>query len=135
MTLPAASLAGSNPGLGGPTDPVIFSAVQGRIALFTTDATTFNRFDPVSWGATNADGTLATPIAVWDLKIKSEPPDPIPVPNPGDPVPVQSESVVDPGNNPAAMNTLADPLGGGESIFNLKEKPIRHSAKKRREND
>jgi len=84
--------AGANP---------TFRATEGRLALFVLpDGVTYNQFDPLTWGATSADGTtLLEPIAVWDLKAP--------------------EDVVDPGNNPGAANTLADPLGGGPGIFNL----------------
>lgn len=90
--LSGTTTAGANP---------TFRATEGRLALFVLpDGVTYNQFDPLTWGATSADGTtLLDPIAVWDLK--------------------PAEDVVDPGDNAGADNTLADPLGGGPGIFNL----------------
>ena len=49
--------------------PVVFTATGGRAAFFQIPTGTFNVFNPITWGATNATGaTLSTPIAVWDLK-------------------------------------------------------------------
>jgi len=45
-----------------------YQVTSGRIGIFTTSAT-YNGNDPMTWGATDASGTvLSKPIAVWDLK-------------------------------------------------------------------
>jgi hypothetical protein len=67
----------------------MFTITGGRAGLFTT--TNFNGFDPRTWGTT-AGTSLATPIAVYDIKL---PP----------------ERVVD--------NVMDDPVDGGTHIFNL----------------
>lgn len=56
----------------------IFTAATGRIGLFSIGGTLvsngYNEFNPLTWGAVNAAGTvLLTPVAVWDLK----PPEPV----------------------------------------------------------
>ena len=87
------------------TDTSTLTVTDGRLALFAIEAGTFNQFDPLTWGATSADGsTLLEPLVVWDLKHEDGELD---------------DDVRDPGVNTGAANTLLDPLGGGAGIFNL----------------
>lgn len=51
----------------------LFNVTSGRLGLFSIAGDLvnngFNKFDPTTWGATNAAGTaLLTPVAVWDFK-------------------------------------------------------------------
>lgn len=73
-----------------------FQATAGRVGFFSIAgdlvSNNYNQFNPVTWGAVNATGTvLATPIAVWDITL--------------------AEQVIDFGPD-------ASP-GGGPGVFNL----------------
>lgn len=71
----------------------VFQATSGRVGFFSIQSvTTYNQFNPITWGATTASGqSLLTPLAVWDLK------------------PAEAVKDLGPGQ----------PSGGGPGIFNL----------------
>lgn len=85
------------------TSPASFTATGGRVGFFGLSGdlvnNNFNKFDPTTWGATNAAGTsLLTPIAVYDLK--------------------PAEPVFD---TPVAV-------GGGPGVFNLAASQVNQQA-------
>ncbi len=83
------AVQGSINGATGVPVPFTFTATKGTVGLFSITSG-FNQFNPLTWGATSADGkTLLTPIATWDL--------------------VPPQSISDPG--------AAPPGGGGPGLF------------------
>lgn len=60
--LEGTSTQGAGPGLGN----ALFDT--GRVAFYTVDEGTFNRFDPTTWGAFDpVTGLMNAPIAIYDL--------------------------------------------------------------------